>query len=197
MTPDLSSDNKRLQALASGDMHVLEEIYVRHRDEFLAWAGTRFGESDRQELLDAWHDAVIMFYEQVSDGRLTRLTCAMRTYLFTIGFRRMLTLRKKKGRSELKEDFHANDDMAETINMDEWVDMDERCYKICMQAVEDLPTQSRRILVLRYLEGKELAEILRIMKYKSANSVSVTLSRALNTLREILLKHDCLKRNGR
>jgi RNA polymerase sigma factor (sigma-70 family) len=195
--PDVSSDNKRLQALAAGDRRVLEEIYTQYRDEFLRWTASRFGEGDRQDRLDAWHDTVIMFYEQVMDGRLTTLTCALRTYLFTIGNRRMLTFHRKKGRTELREDFNANEYMDETINVDEWVEMDERCYKICMLAVEELPTQSRRILVLRYLEGKELAEILGIMQYRTANAVSVTLSRALATLRNILRKHDCLKRNGR
>lgn len=55
-----------------------------------------------------------------------------------------------------------------------------------MKAVEQLPVQSRRLLVMRYMEGKSIDEIMKEMNYNSGNAVSVTLSRSLKKLKEML-----------
>ena len=87
--------NSLLQSLAGGDMSVLDRLYDAHRDDFLRWAGHRFVVKNRDDLLDAWHDTMIMFYEQVRDRKLTHLTCEIKTYLFTIGYRRLLKIFKR------------------------------------------------------------------------------------------------------
>ncbi len=58
--------------------------------------------------------------------------------------------------------------------------------QMMLDAVGQLPSQSRKILMLRYIEGKSIEEIMKTMQYTSVNAVSVTLSRNLKKLREIL-----------
>ena len=88
--------NALLLSLSQGNMAVLDQLYDLHRDDFLRWAGQRFHVKNRDDLLDAWHDTMIMFYEQVRDKKLVNLTCEIKTYLFTIGYRRLLKIFNKK-----------------------------------------------------------------------------------------------------
>jgi DNA-directed RNA polymerase specialized sigma24 family protein len=52
--------------------------------------------------------------------------------------------------------------------------------------VNELPEQSRKILIHRYVEGKSVPAIMEAMEYTSVNAVSVTLSRAIKRLKEII-----------
>lgn len=65
-------DNKQspdllIRSLVDGDMNVLDQIYDTYRDDFLRWAKSKFPAALRDDLLDAWHDTMIVFYEQVRD----------------------------------------------------------------------------------------------------------------------------------
>ena len=71
-----------IRSLSEGNMKVLDQLYDSYRDDFLRWAGQRFHVKNRDDLLDAWHDTMIMFYEQVRDKKLTQLTCEVKTYLY-------------------------------------------------------------------------------------------------------------------
>ena len=178
--------NSLLQSLAAGDMSILDRLYDAHRDDFLRWAGNRFVVKNRDDLLDAWHDTMIMFYEQVRDRKLTHLTCEIKTYLFTIGYRRLLKIFKRNEKIDLVEEFDANNDIDESINVLENEKMQEEHQSILHEAVKELPEKSRQILVMRFMEGKSIPQIMAQMGYESENAVSVTLSRGLKKLKEII-----------
>lgn len=172
-------------SLSSGNMDVLDNLYDRYRDDFLRWAAQRF-QLNRDDLLDAWHDTMIMFYEQVRDKKLTTLTCEVKTYLFTIGYRRLIKIHYAVKKIDLKEDFDANENIDDSINISEAEERSEQQRKAMIKAVEQLPEKSRRILSMRYLEGKSIPRIMEEIGYESENAVSVTLSRALKKLKELL-----------
>ena len=186
MKPATLSPDLLIHSLANGDMGVLDDIYDKYRDDFLAWATSRFHGVQRDDLLDAWHDTMIMFYEQVRDRKLTQLTCEVRTYLFLIGYRRLLTMHKKAARTDLVEEVDANIQLPESINDIEWEEFDQERYTLLVSAVAQLPEQSRQILIQRYVEGKSVPAIMQAMGYTSVNAVSVTLSRAMKRLKEII-----------
>lgn len=178
--------NSLLQSLAAGDMSILDQLYDAHRDDFLRWAGNRFLVKNRDDLLDAWHDTMIMFYEQVRDRKLTHLTCEIKTYLFTIGYRRLIKIFKRNEKIDLVDQFDANNDIDESINVLENEKMQEEHQRILQEAVKELPEKSRQILVMRFMEGKSIPQIMALMGYESENAVSVTLSRGLKKLKEII-----------
>ncbi len=173
-----------LQSLADGDMAVLDQIYDTYRDDFLRWAKSKFPNAGRDDLLDAWHDTMIMFYEQVRDRKLTHLTCELKSYLFLIGNRRLIKMHKKAEKTDLVDEIDANIQIEESINALEWEEMDDERRTLLSQAVDELPEQSKRILIQRYVEGKSVPAIMEAMGYTSVNAVSVTLSRSLKQLKE-------------
>ncbi len=175
-----------IKALAGGDMAVLDKIYDTYRDDFLRWAASKFQSTGRDDLLDAWHDTMIMFYEQVRDQKLIHLTCELKTFLFLIGYRRLIKIHKRAEKFDLVDEIEANKSVDESINVFEWDNMDEEKRQILNKAVDELPEQSRQILVQRFIEGKSVPEIMQAMGYTSVNAVSVTLSRSLKRLKETI-----------
>jgi len=173
-----------LQSLADGDMAVLDQIYDTYRDDFLRWSKSRFQSADRADLLDAWHDTMIMFYEQVRDRKLTHLTCELKSFLFLIGYRRLIRIHKAAEKTDLVDELNANIQIEESINALESEEMDDERRTLLIQAVNELPEQSRRILMLRFVEGKSVSDIMETMGYTSVNAVSVTLSRCLKKLKD-------------
>lgn len=181
-----TSANSLLQSLAAGDMSVLDHLYDAHRDDFLRWAGHRFVVKNRDDLLDAWHDTMIMFYEQVRDKKLTNLTCEIKTFLFLIGQRRLLKMFARSGKLELIDEFDANMNMDESINVLEEEETKEEQMRVLTDAVNQLPGKTRDILIKRFREGKNIPQIMNEMGYESENAVSVTLSRGLKRLKELV-----------
>jgi RNA polymerase sigma factor (sigma-70 family) len=184
MHTEKSSPDLLLQALATGDMAVLDQIYDTYRDDFLRWAKSKFPTASRDDLLDAWHDTMIMFYEQVRDRKLIQLTCELKPFLFLIGNRRLIKMHKKAEKTDLIDGLDANIQIEESINALELEEMDSERRSLLTQAVDELPEQSKRILIQRYVEGKSIPVIMEAMGYTSVNVVSVTLSRSLNHLKE-------------
>ena len=182
-----------LRSLAEGDMNVLDSIYDAYRDDFLRWAASRFNGTNRDDLLDAWHDSMIMFYEQVRDRKLTHLTCELKTFLFLIGYRRLIKIHKISSKTDLKEEFDANIHIEESINAIESEELEETQRTLLTQAVDELPEQSRKILIMRYVEGMSVPDIMKAMGYTSLNAVSVTLSRSLKKLKDTIGEHKQLK----
>lgn len=177
-----------IQALAGGDMSTLDFVYDTYRNDFLRWASTKVQAPTRDDLIDAWHDTMIMFYEQVRDRKLTYLTCELKTFLFLIGYRRLLKMHKKAEKIDLVDEFNANKSIDENINVFEWDNMEGEQRQILMSAVGELPEQSRQILIYRFIEGKSIPEIMEAMGYKSVNTVSATLSRSLKKLKETIVE---------
>ena len=173
-----------LQSLADGDMAVLDQIYDTYRDDFLRWSKSRFQSAGRDDLLDAWHDTMIMFYEQVRNRKLTHLTCELKSFLFLIGYRRLIRMHKAAEKTDLVDELNANIQIEESINALESEEMDDERRTLLIQAVDELPEQSRRILMQRFVEGKSIPDIMEAMGYTSVNAVSVTLSRTLKKLKE-------------
>jgi len=97
-----------------------------------------------------------------------------------------LKMHKKSERIDLVGEIDVNIHIDESINVQEEEEMIEAQQNILKAAVNELPETSRRILVMRFMEGKTIPQIMQEMGYTSENAVSVTLSRGLKKLKEII-----------
>lgn len=183
-----------IQSLSAGNMTVLDQVYDAYRDDFIHWAKQRFHSINRDDILDAWHDTMIMFYEQIRDKKLTHLTCEVKTYLFTIGYRRLIKMVKKSEKTDLIEDINANNDIDESINVLELEEINEQKEKLLLTAIEELPNKTRQILIKRFLGKKSIPQITTEMGYESENAVSVTLSRGLKQLKKLIMEQMLLQK---
>ena len=178
-------DQEIFQALKSNQMGAIDQIYKLYRSDFLRVAALKFSAVPKEDLIDAWQDTVISFYEQIRSGKLSTLTCSLRTFLFLLGYRYIIKY-KRHYLKELSSDKMENNSNQQVslIELD-WDKPWNEEKKTLEDSIQQLPEQSRRILILRYLEGKTIDEIKTEMNYTSTNVVSATLSRSLNKLREV------------
>lgn len=174
------------QDLKAGKMEAFDRIYDLYMDDFLKSAGYKFNSVPQEDLIDAWQDTIISFFEQIRSGRLTNLSCSMKTFLYLLGFRYILKYKKKYIKEVSTDTFEHSEIPEEVFQTFDYVEPAQEERQMMLDAVGQLPSQSRKILMLRYIEGKSIEEIMKTMQYTSVNAVSVTLSRNLKKLREIL-----------
>ena len=177
-----------IRTLSAGNMNVLDRVYDANRDIFIDWAGQRFHLKNRQEILDAWHDTMIIFYEQIREKKLTQLTCELRTYLFAIGYRRLIKMHNKNGKIEPIEDILTNQEINEIINVSEPEEIDDQKEKVLVTAIEELPDQTLQILIKRFMWKKSIPRITMEMGYESENLVSLALSIGINQLKKLIME---------
>lgn len=63
-------------------------------------------------------------------------------------------------------------------------DLSEERKDLLLNAINELPSQSKQVLMLRFIEGKSLKDISQILNYGSLNVLSATISRSLKRLKE-------------
>ncbi len=102
-------------------------------------------------------------------------------------------MHKKMERIDLVDEFDANINIDQSINVLENEEMIEEKHNTLKAAINELPEKSRQILILRFMEGKTIPQIMQEMGYTSENAVSVTLSRGLKKLKELITERMPMK----
>lgn len=179
------SSEQLLLALQSGDTKVLESLYADYREGFFRWAGRRF-QAPRQDFEDAWQEAVFSFYEQAASRKLTSLQYSARTWLFAVGYRRLLNYHRKTKRIFWKDEIDdalVKDPVFQSFPEEE-PQADERAS--LMAAMQEVSPQCGELLKQRFFLEKSIPEMQQALNYQSANALSVSLSRCLKRLKEII-----------
>lgn len=166
-------------------MEAVESLYVDYRESFFRWAGRRF-QAPRQDFEDAWQEAVFAFYEQVASHKLTALQYSARTWLFAVGYRRLLNYHRKTRRIFWKDEIDdalVKDPVFQSFPEEE-PQAEEKAS--LMAAMKKMSPQCGELLKQRFFLEKSIAEIQAALGYQSANALSVSLSRCLKRLKEII-----------
>lgn len=173
-----------LDTLRTGAPDAFEQLYVNHREDFFSWAGRRF-EAGRQDMEDAWQDAVVALYQQVCEERLTHLSCSIRTWLFATGFRRLLNNHRKLKRIYWRDTI--DDALIKGLAEDvaENAENSERSKRL-LDAMNILSPQCREMLVERYYHEQSIESIKTTWQFNNANTTSASLSRCLKKLKQLL-----------
>lgn len=163
----------------------MEELYALYRESFFRWAGKRFN-ANRQDFEDAWQEAVTAFYLQVSSGKLVSLRHEVRTWLFAVGYKRLLNNNRKLKRILWRD--HIDEALQQDAFQPEWLEKHETSAnrESLKSAMKAMSSQCREMLVQRYFLEQSLEEIQQNWELNSANTTSATLSRCLKRLKELI-----------
>lgn len=171
--------------LRSGKLHAVEDLYARYRADFFRWAGRRF-DAGKQDLEDAWQDAVMAFYTQVMSGQLTSLRYDARVWLFSVGYKRLLNQRRKTKRILWRDDIDKILQNHTTgFDIQEHRSHPEKKESLHV-AMKSMSAQCREMLVQRYFMEKSIEELQEEWEHNSTNTTSATLSRCLKRLKDII-----------
>lgn len=178
-----------LETLRTGTPDAFEQLYVNHREDFFSWAGRRF-EAGRQDMEDAWQDAVVALYRYAHSGKLADIHCDIRTWLFAVGHKRLLNQKRKIKRIMWKD--LIDDSMIQAAMPDESAFSspgDGWKQRHLQSAMKSISPRCRDLLVQRYYLQKAIAEIQEDSDLLNANTTSATLSRCLKRLKDIITRN--------
>lgn len=175
--------NDLLLRLKEEGIKALEPIYEAYRVDFLQFA-KRY-ELPEADVLDAYQDAIISFYENVVEDKLTEMSSSPKTYIFSIGKYILLNRRKNKNRftdtSELLEVAGklTDNQLYKSITL---TDQQRRIESNLNRIGE----QCKKLLQLFYYQRYSIQSIQREMGYSSENTVKASKSRCMQSLRKVM-----------
>jgi len=175
-----------LASIREGNQRVMEEVYFKHRKEFVSWSIGKFGISE-DDALDHYQDTLTIFFEKVMNGSITEIESTLKTYLFGIGKNRVrqqfdVSGRKEKYQEGLAEHYRflAEDDQA---------DVYEEVRDKTLQLFDEIGEGCKEILRLFYYEKRSMSEIAYIMGHKSEGVSRTTKKRCLEKIRSKVKDH--------
>ncbi len=173
-------DSKALiQSVREDGMKALESVYRAFRGEFLGF-GRRFQVSDA-DILDAFQDAIIAFYENVMEGKIEELGSSVKTYIFSIGKYQLL--------NKLKRDKRTVDEIESSM---EFENPFQNKFHLTHQqtmmksALDNLGKQCQRLILLFYYRRFSIEAIMHEMNYSNENTVKANKSRCMKSLKEVV-----------
>lgn len=182
------SDQHIINEIRSGNEEHLKALYRLYRNEFIAWSGKQYG-ANGEQAKDVFQDAVIAFYSNIQTGKLTTLTCTLKSYLFEIGKRKLINLLKRERRItyEIDPQLINRKENEDYMNEENEVHSQEQIR----EAIAKLPEDCQSVLKLFYFKEYDMDSIAREMGYKNADTAkskkSVCMKRLLTELKKITM----------
>ena len=177
----VSEEKILVERFGRGDDSAFDRIVARYAAEVAALANRLLGWP--QDVDDVVQD---VFMAAFTGLRKFRGDCKLRTWLFTITINTCRRHRRRLGRLRSVP----LEDAAPNLYLNEHAEMaaiDSETFARVRRAVRALPARYREVVVLRYLQGLETAEICRLLGI-STNAMNVRLNRARKRLKEDLLE---------
>ena len=169
---DERSDLELVAAANAGEASAFEAIYQRHRDWVVNLAYRFCG--DRELALDVLQEAFLYLLKKFPGFELR---CELRSFLYPVVMHVALNARKKAGRYE------ASGEVEELFEGLEAPRSETDGEEELRAALAKLPVKQRETVVLRFMEGMDLAEIAVALEVP-LGTVKSRLHHALEALRK-------------
>ncbi len=160
----------------------LKEVYNNYRNEFLLWAVKHY-DCTMEEAKDVFQQTIVIFYENIINGKVTEISTQVKTYLFGIGKNKILELLRSK-KKRMPEAVDENFEVQEIY----YSEIDE-VYEEKLLNVESslalLGDPCKSILEQYYYHKKSMMEISEILDYKNRDTVKNMKYKCLQRLKQI------------
>ncbi len=180
----LHTDTQIIEAIRDNRAGIAKLLYLRYREPFFAWARPRY-RANHEDLADSFQEAIIVFYQNVQEGKITELRSSIKTYLFGVG-KNLLLKRYDKNKRYLSTDA---DDAPEIegidVSLEERYDLTHR-QKTLQRAFALLGENCRELLTFFYYRNFDNEEIARRMDYKNTDTVKSRKRNCMVKLEKIL-----------
>lgn len=173
----LGDGNLVISMIKNGDERIITKIYETHRNDFIRYAKSAFS-YDKEVAEDIFQELMVAFVQNVYKGSLAELQVSLKTYLFNIGKKKMITLKnREKKRPNIEEGYQLKVEMStystETTPLQEDV----------KSLIKTLDNKCQEILALYYWKGFAMESIAKEMGYKDDQNARNRKSKCLKLLR--------------
>ena len=179
----IDEDKDLISKLKEGNEEVLKQVYQANEQGFIKWATYHFT-VDVSQAQDVFQLSVIALYQNAQKGSLQTLTCSLKTYLFSIGRKLLLKLKRKEIRSETVsyEDIR-DQDIPDEIYAS--LTDDSKLHSV----VDMLGEPCRTILQKFYFHELSMQEITKETGYKSEAVVRKKKHQCMQKLKKVIADH--------
>jgi RNA polymerase sigma-70 factor (ECF subfamily) len=179
-----------LEDLKQGSDKVLQQVYEANRDKFINFA-KRYNLPE-EDLVDAYQEAYIAFYDNVMNGKIKSFSSSISTYIISIGKYIIFDMLKKKKRT-INPDFDVSilrnkDDLVDYLEIETEALTHEQ--NLLYKYFNTLGKKCQELLDLFYYRGFTIKDILGHTDYNSENVIKSAKSRCMKTLKERILGNE-------
>jgi RNA polymerase sigma factor (sigma-70 family) len=177
------SDADLLHLVQSGDASGLSFVYEKYRKEYINWI-RRFGNCSTDDAREFYQGTILIFYENVINGKLSALQSSLKTYLFGIGKNLVLHEYRKDSRGErVKAEFVLQSHLADTPQEMLIDDLELALVHRCFDRIGD---PCHRLLKLFYFHQKTMEEISAELGYKNPETAKNQKYKCMERLRKLV-----------
>jgi RNA polymerase sigma-70 factor (ECF subfamily) len=177
------SDAELLELVRSGDTGGLSFVYEKYRQEYINWI-RRFGNCASDEASEFYQSTILIFYENVMNGKLSALQSSLKTYLFGIGKNLVLHEYRNGTRNErVKAEFLLQIHLADTPQEMAEEELDLALVHRCFDRIGD---PCHRLLELFYFHQKSMEEITAELGYKNSETAKNLKYKCMERLRKLV-----------
>ncbi|NJM24863.1 MAG: sigma-70 family RNA polymerase sigma factor [Bacteroidia bacterium] len=170
-----------IERIRSGGQKDLGMVYEQYRSEFIQWITREYNCSD-DDAKDIYQVTILIFYENIRQGKLQHLVSSVKTYLFGIGKNlAMETYRKNSRNTPISQE-----KWLQEYLLDEQDDnpLEEKFEKV-KRALEKLGQPCQKLIELFYYEKRNMEAIASIMNYKNAETAKNQKCKCMGRLRRL------------
>ncbi len=175
-----------LAAIKAGAKDRLQEVYTAYRQEFVSWACGRF-RCAQSEALDVYQEVMLVFYENIMEGKIDHLRSQLKTYLFGIGRILLLERFRKAQRYTSLPEYDGGLPAAEAV-VNHQLELSER-QQLLRQAIDQLGERCRDLLLLLYYHRYTSEAVMHKLDYKNKDVVKSQKARCMRQLRNWIETH--------
>lgn len=160
----LYSNAQLLKRIQQGDDRVLNKLYNDYRDRFLRWVMGRY-QCAEDTAAEVYQRAFTILYFNIKNGKVTKLTSTLETYLFGIG--------KNVFRERYKDKFNQMQSIDERFDLKEMdmsiIDKHQQIHQRTAvgNLLASLGEPCNSILLLYYYKKYSMEAIAREVGYKN------------------------------
>ncbi len=179
-----------LKEIQEGHQKALSAMYPRYQQAFLRFMKTWNQSFDEDTLIEAYMEAVTIFYSNIVSGHLTVLTASVENYLIAIGKNYLMKKYKRDKHTVLMDDISPIDTQIEEDILSQIVllEMKEEKKTKLLKSFSELGKKCQELLTLSFYENLKAPQIKELMSYKDEATVYVTKAKCIAHLRALILK---------
>ena len=183
---EIKKESGLLAKMQSVDTKAFEHFYETCRRDFLHWARRRFP-GFQNDLEDIFQDAILLFYEKVKTGKLTKLESSPKTFVFGIARHLLLKNYYKQRRIILVDEMENTVLAGEEPEIMLQFDQEHKEY-LFQNAYHRLSEVCQKFFLLFFFENRTIGQVKKDLDYGSKAVVRTQKARCLEKMKKNILQ---------
>ena len=176
------SENDVIARIKTGDERELGAIYEKYRQEFISWIIRNYS-CNIDEAKEVYQLAIMIFYENIINGKLTTMTSSIKSYVFAVGKNKMLE--QKKFANRFTHNLEGTMDLINEDQPAEDVEQHEAALKLVERCLHLLGEPCKGLLELYYYRRKSMTDIAENLGYKNTDTAKNQKYKCMKRLKKI------------